>query len=88
MERPRLISVDELRAAGALYVPPAWRKSLSAGRKERDLFSDLVDDEDRLPPEQDSAPEADSPDTDAPEAEAAEADGPSADAESPAPPES
>ena len=27
---PRLISVDELRAAGALDVPPAWRKSLGA----------------------------------------------------------
>lgn len=28
---PRLISVDELRAAGALDVPAAWRKSLGAG---------------------------------------------------------
>lgn len=27
---PRLITVDELRAAGALDVPPAWRKSLGA----------------------------------------------------------
>jgi hypothetical protein len=27
---PHLISVDELRAAGALDVPPAWRKSLGA----------------------------------------------------------
>ena len=27
---PHLITVDELRAAGALDVPPAWRKSLGA----------------------------------------------------------
>jgi hypothetical protein len=38
-----LISVDELRAAGALDVPAAWRKSLGA---ERDLFSSLFDDDD------------------------------------------
>ncbi|MBA3482604.1 MAG: hypothetical protein H0T51_12385 [Pirellulales bacterium] len=38
-----LISVDELRAAGALDVPAAWRKSL--GAEERDLFSDLVDED-------------------------------------------
>lgn len=37
-ESPRLISVDELRAAGALDVPAAWRKSLG---KERDLFAEL-----------------------------------------------
>jgi hypothetical protein len=38
-----LISVDELRAAGALDVPPEWRKSLSAGCKpprEPMLFGD------------------------------------------------
>jgi hypothetical protein len=35
-EGSHLISVDELRAAGALDVPPAWRKSL---RVERDLFA-------------------------------------------------
>jgi hypothetical protein len=40
-----LISVDELRAAGALDVPAAWRKSLSR-KQERDLFSDLIDDDD------------------------------------------
>ena len=34
---PHLISVDELRAAGALDVPAAWRKSLG---KEPDLFRD------------------------------------------------
>ena len=43
MEDRHLITVDELRAAGALDVPAAWRKSLVV---ERDLFSDLFDDED------------------------------------------
>ena len=38
---PCLISVDELRAAGALDVPAAWRKSLAV---ERDYFSGLVED--------------------------------------------
>ena len=42
-EGPRLITVDQLRAAGALDVPPAWRKSLSAGC---DRSSGLFDDED------------------------------------------
>jgi hypothetical protein len=42
-DKPRLITVDELRAAGALDVPAAWRKSLGV---ERDLFSGLIDDED------------------------------------------
>jgi hypothetical protein len=37
--------VDEFRAAGALEVPPAWRKSLGVESQERDLFSDLFDDE-------------------------------------------
>ncbi len=41
-ESPRLITVDELRAAGALDVPAAWRKSLGV---ERDLFSGLFDDD-------------------------------------------
>ncbi len=45
----RLISVDELRAAGALDVPPEWRKSLGGGKSrddqgQRSLFDDLVDD--------------------------------------------
>jgi hypothetical protein len=41
-----LISVDELRAAGALEVPPAWRKSLGADSDaERNLFSDLEDED-------------------------------------------
>jgi len=34
-----LISVDELRAAGALDVPPHWRKTLGAER-ELPLFAD------------------------------------------------
>ena len=38
--RPRLISVDELRAAGALDVPPAWRKSLGGERESYPLFPD------------------------------------------------
>ncbi len=36
-----LITVDELRAAGALDVPAAWRKSLGG---ERDLFADVSED--------------------------------------------
>jgi hypothetical protein len=43
-----LISVDELRAAGALDVPPSWRKSLGV---ERDLFADLPDQSDSGGPE-------------------------------------
>ncbi|HXY35794.1 MAG TPA: hypothetical protein VEI07_16285 [Planctomycetaceae bacterium] len=43
MEDRHLITVDELRAAGALDVPPAWRKSLGV---ERDLFTDLFKDDD------------------------------------------
>ena len=42
-EGPRLITVDQLRAAGALDVPPAWRKSLGGG--EDDLFSHLTGDD-------------------------------------------
>jgi hypothetical protein len=38
---PHLISVDELRAAGALDVPPAMRKSL---RNEPDLFTNVSED--------------------------------------------
>ncbi|MBL9162240.1 MAG: hypothetical protein JNL18_05785 [Planctomycetaceae bacterium] len=41
MKRPHLISVDEMRAAGALDVPPAWRKSLGSQVK-RDLFFAVV----------------------------------------------
>ncbi len=48
---PHLISAQELRASGALDVPESWRKSLSAGREpvQRDLFSDLDDDDDAAP---------------------------------------
>lgn len=42
-EGPRLITVDELRAAGALDVPPAWRKSLGAG------CDDFADNDGTLP---------------------------------------
>jgi hypothetical protein len=42
-----LITVDELRAAGALDVPSVWRKSLD---KEPDLFSELSE-ADELGPE-------------------------------------
>src|SRR6266446_4976915 len=53
LEGPHLISVDELRAAGALDVPTAWRKSLGV---ERDLFSGLFGDDDPSPDEQQSTP--------------------------------
>jgi hypothetical protein len=35
-----LISVDELRAAGALDVPASWRKSLGGEREQMTLFGD------------------------------------------------
>lgn len=54
MEDELLISVDELRAAGALDVPAAWRKSLHV---ERDLFSGLFGDDDMLPEKQEPTPE-------------------------------
>jgi hypothetical protein len=42
-----LISVDELRAAGALEVPPAWRKSLHVERVPTpSLFKDEDADSD------------------------------------------
>ncbi len=40
-EGPHLISVDMLRAAGALDCPPEWRKSLSAGCKAADDVSSM-----------------------------------------------
>jgi len=46
VEDPHLITVDELRAAGALDVPAAWRKSLGV---ERDLFSGLLWNDDSTP---------------------------------------
>jgi hypothetical protein len=39
-KKSRLISVHELRALGALDVPPEWRKSLSAKREYLPLFGD------------------------------------------------
>lgn len=48
MKDRHLISFDELRAAGALDVPAAWRKSLGGGAEgtkvERNLFSELSDE--------------------------------------------
>ncbi|MBS0209717.1 MAG: hypothetical protein JSS27_12275 [Planctomycetes bacterium] len=55
-----MISVDELRAAGALDVPAAWRKSLGS---QRDLFSGLFDDDDAPAANQPSAA-SDADDTD------------------------
>jgi hypothetical protein len=43
-----LITVDELRAAGALDVPAAWRKSLGVERVQRDLFSGLSEGDESL----------------------------------------
>ena len=40
-----LITRDELLAAGALDVPPSWRKSL---RSDPNLFSELPEDDDKL----------------------------------------
>jgi hypothetical protein len=37
---PHLITVDELRAAGALDVPPTWRKSLGGETEFLPLFAD------------------------------------------------
>jgi hypothetical protein len=55
-----LISVDEFRAAGALDVPPAWRKSLAPQSEERHLFSGLSEDDDADAQEQQAtAPDED-----------------------------
>jgi hypothetical protein len=45
---PHLISVDMLRAMGALDCPPEWRKSLGVPKKgpqQGSLFANLSDDE-------------------------------------------
>jgi hypothetical protein len=55
---PQLISRDQLLAAGALYVPPAWRKSLSNGPD--DLFSDLPEDDENAENQQPESGEPDS----------------------------
>lgn len=52
MKNRHLISVDELRAAGALDVPAARRKSLGAQAVQRDLFSGLVGDGEAVSEEQ------------------------------------
>jgi hypothetical protein len=51
-----LISVDQLRAAGELDLPPAWRKSLGAQSEERHLFSGMSEDDDTDAQEQQSTP--------------------------------
>ncbi len=57
MKDRHLISADELRAAGALDVPAAWRKSLGDGRKPRDKRNLLLfEDEGTLPEEQKPTP--------------------------------
>ena len=53
MKDQHLITVDELRAAGALDVPAAWRKSLAA---EPDPDAGLFDDEGTLPEMQERTP--------------------------------
>ena len=53
-----LITVDQLRAAGALDCPAWMRKSLGPEpKKGRDLFSDLPDDDEVLAGESDAADE-------------------------------
>lgn len=58
MKDRHLISVDELRAAGALDVPPAWRKSLHV---EPDLFSFLTDEDESCPDDPDASPSEEDP---------------------------
>jgi hypothetical protein len=58
---PGLITRDELLAAGALEVPPGWRKSLTVKRVERDLFSMLEEEESSA---EEEAEESDDPDDD------------------------
>jgi hypothetical protein len=56
-EGPHLISVDELRDAGALDVPAAWRKSL--GEEPRFLLPGFDDEQDA---DSQPSPRADSED--------------------------
>lgn len=53
-DRPHLISVDELRAAGALDVPPAWRNSLQEEPKRE--YYPLFPDDDLAPVNPQPAP--------------------------------
>jgi hypothetical protein len=55
-EGPHLITVDELRAAGALDVPAGWRRSLG---EERSLFSDLPEEDSPGDVGEDASAEAD-----------------------------
>lgn len=50
MKDPHLISVDELRAAGALDAPSSWQKTLGV---ERERFL-LFEEDDMLPEKQTS----------------------------------
>lgn len=50
----KLISADEFRAACARYASSSRRKSPTKSQPQRDLFSDLVDDDDEA--EQEPAP--------------------------------
>lgn len=52
MKDPHLISVDELRAAGALDVPASWQKTLGVERERFLLFGE----DDMLPEKQPSTP--------------------------------
>ena len=53
-----MITVDQLRAAGALDCPAWMRKSLGPEpKKGRDLFSDLSDDDEVLADETDALAE-------------------------------
>lgn len=66
--RSHLISVDELRAAGTLDVPPEWRKSLGARRTkpvERNLFSDLDEAEETTAEDQEPIEEGQDEDAEA-----------------------
>lgn len=55
-----LITRDELLAAGALYVPPAWRKSLSAGCDQKsDRQYSLFGEDDLLEDQQSASGSAD-----------------------------
>lgn len=58
MKGKHLISVDELRAAGALDVPPAWRKTLGV---ERDQFQGLLWEHDD-PADEEEEPTSPDPD--------------------------
>ena len=49
MKDQHLITVDELRAAGALEVPKAWRKSLG---EDKHLFDQSFDDEEGPAPDE------------------------------------